>query len=144
MRRDDRWRILAAVALAAALMLFLCGCSGAETASINFAALPSAEPQCVDAWPENDLTARIPEPQDGAVDYVRDFSDDGKYEIVWDFGSDAAFEEYIDALHTQGYAEVAVASESASSGMLLEKDGVYLSIAYSGGAMNLLVMRETL
>lgn len=144
MRRDDRWRILAAVALAAALMLFLCGCSGAETASINFAALPSAEPQCVDAWPENDLTARIPEPQDGAVDYVRDFSDDGKYEIVWDFGSDAAFEEYIDALHTQGYAEVAVASESASSGMLLEKDGVYLSIAYSGGTMNLLIMRETL
>ena len=144
MKRNDRRRILAAVALAAALMLFLCGCSGAETASINFAALLSAEPQYVDAWPENDLTARIPEPQDGAVDYVRDFSDDGKYEIVWDFGSDAAFEEYIDALHTQGYAEVAVASESASSGMLLEKDGVYLSIAYSGGTMNLLIMRETL
>lgn len=144
MRRDDRRRILAAVALAAALTLLLCGCSGAETASINFAALPSAEPQCVDAWPENDLTARIPEPQDGAVDYVRDFSDDGKYEIVWDFGSDAAFEEYIDALHTQGYAEIAAASESASSGMLLEKDGVYLSIAYSGGTMNLLIMRETL
>ena len=40
----------AAVALAAALTLFLCGCSGAETASINFAALPSAEPQYVDAW----------------------------------------------------------------------------------------------
>ncbi len=144
MRRDDRRRILAAVALAAALMLFLCGCSGAETASINLAALPSAELQYIDAWPENDLIARIPEPQDGAVDYVRDFSDDGKYEIVWDFGSDAAFEEYIDALHTQGYAEVAVASESASSGMLLEKDGVYLSIAYSGGTMNLLIMRETL
>lgn len=144
MRRNDRRRILAAVALAAALTLFLCGCSGAETASINFVALPSAEPQYIDAWPENDLTARISEPQDGAVDYVRDFSDDGKYEIVWDFGSDAAFEEYIDALHTQGYAEVAAASESASSGMLLEKDGVYLSIAYSGGTMNLLVMRETL
>ena len=75
---------------------------------------------------------------------MRDFSDDGKYEIVWDFGSDAACEEYIDALHTQGYAEVAAASESASSGMLLEKDGVYLSIAYSGGTMNLLIMRETL
>lgn len=144
MKRNDSRRILAVVALAAALTLFLCGCSGAETASINFAELPSAEPQCVDAWPENDLTARIPEPQDGAVDYVRDFSDDGKYEIVWDFGSDAAFEEYIDTLHVQGYAEVAVASESASSGMLLEKDGVYLSIAYSGGTMNLLIMRETL
>lgn len=144
MKRNDRRRILAAVALAAALTLFLCGCSGAETASINFAALPSAEPQYIDAWPENDLTARISEPQDGAVDYVRDFSDDGKYEIVWDFGSDAAFEEYIDALHTQGYTEVAAASESASSGMLLEKDGVYLSIAYSGGTMNLLIMRETL
>lgn len=144
MKRNDRRRILAAVALAAALMLFLCGCSGAETAAGDFAALPSAEPQYVGAWPENDLTARIPEPQDGAVDYVRDFSDDGKYEIVWDFGSDAAFEEYIDTLHVQGYAEVAAASESASSGMLLEKDGVYLSIAYSGGTMNLLIMRETL
>lgn len=32
----------------------------------------------------------------------------------------------------------------AASRMMLEKDGVYLSIAYSGGAMNLLVMRETL
>lgn len=144
MRRNDRRRILAAVALAAALTLFLCGCSGAETASGDFAALLSAEPQYIDAWPENDLTARIPEPQDGAVDYVRDFSDDGKYEIVWDFGSDAAFEEYIDALQAQGYAEIAMASESASSGMLLEKDGVYLSIAYSGGTMNLLIMRETL
>ena len=144
MKRNDRRRILAAVALAAALTLFLCGCSGAETAAGDFAALPSAEPQYIDSWPENDLIARIPEPQDGAVDYVRDFSDDGKYEIVWDFGSDAAFEEYIDALHTQGYAEVAVASESASSGMLLEKDGVYLSIAYSGGTMNLLIMWETL
>lgn len=144
MKRNDSRRILAAVALAAALMLFLCGCIGTETAAGNFAALPSAEPQYVGAWPENDLIARIPEPQDGAVDYVRDFSDDGKYEIVWDFGSDAAFEEYIDALHTQGYAEIAAASESASSGMLLEKDGVYLSIAYSGGTMNLLIMRETL
>ena len=144
MKRNDRRRILAVVALAAALTLFLCGCSGAETASGDFAALPSAEPQYVDAWPENDLPARIPEPQDGAVDYVRDFSDDGKYEIVWDFGSDAAFEEYIDTLHVQGYAEVAAASESASSCMLLEKDGVYLSIAYSGGTMNLLIMRETL
>ena len=144
MKRNDRRRILAVVALAAALTLFLCGCSGAETASGDFAALPSAEPQYVDAWPENDLTARIPEPLDGAVDYVRDFSDDGKYEIVWDFGSDAAFEEYIDTLHVQGYAEVAAASESASSCMLLEKDGVYLSIAYSGGTMNLLIMRETL
>lgn len=144
MKRNNRRRILAAAALATALTLFLCGCSGAETASINFAALPSAEPQYIGAWPENDLTARIPEPQDGAVDYVRDFSDDGKYEIVWDFGSDAAFEEYIDTLHVQGYAEVAAASESASSGMLLEKDGVYLSIAYSGGTMSLLVMRETL
>lgn len=95
MKRNDRRRILAAVALAAALTLFLCGCSGAETASGDFAAFPSAEPQYVGAWPENDLTARIPEPQDGAIDYVRDFSDDGKYEIVWDFGSDAAFEEYI-------------------------------------------------
>ena len=92
MRRDDRRHILAAVALAAALTLFLCGCIGTETAAGNFAALPSAEPQYIDAWPENDLTARIPEPQDGAIDYVRDFSDDGKYEIVWDFGSDAAFE----------------------------------------------------
>ena len=34
--------------------------------------------------------------------------------------------------------------ESIALGMLLEKDGVYLSIAYSGGAMNLLIMRETL
>lgn len=121
MKRNDRRRILAVVALAAALTLFLCGCSGAETAAGDFAALPSAEPQYVGAWPENDLTARIPEPQDGAIDYVRDFSGDGKYEIVWDFGSDAAFEEYIDTLHVQGYAEIAAASESASSGMLLEK-----------------------
>ena len=143
MRRDDRRHILAAVALAAALTLFLCGCIGTETAAGNFAALPSAEPQYIDAWPENDLTARIPEPQDGAIDYVRDFSDDGKYEIVWDFGSDAAFEEYIDALQAQGYVEVAAAAESASSGMLLEKDDVYLSIAYSGDTMNLLIMRET-
>lgn len=144
MKRNDRRRILAAVALAAALTLFLCGCSGSETAMGNFAALPSAEPQYIDAWPENDLTARIPEPQNGAIDYVRDFSDDRKYEIVWDFGSDAALEEYIDALQAQGYAEVAAAAESASSGMLLERDGVYLSIAYSGGTMNLLIMRETL
>lgn len=142
MKRNDRWRILTAVSLAA-LTLFLCGCSGTETASGTFAALSSAEPQYIDAWPENDLTARIPEPQDGAIDYVRDFSDDGKYKIVWDFGSDAAFEEYIDALQAQGYAEVAAAAESASSGMLLEKDDVYLSIAYSGDTMNLLIMRET-
>ncbi len=32
----------------------------------------------------------------------------------------------------------------AASRMMLEKDGVYLSIAYSGGTMNLLIMRETL
>ena len=32
----------------------------------------------------------------------------------------------------------------AASRMMLEKDGVYLSIAYSGGTMSLLVMRETL
>ena len=32
----------------------------------------------------------------------------------------------------------------AASRMMLEKDGVYLSIACSGGTMNLLIMRETL
>ena len=33
--------------------------------------------------------------------------------------------------------------ESIALGMLLEKDDVYLSIAYSGDTMNLLIMRET-
>ena len=41
MKRNDRRRILTAVSLAA-LTLFLCGCSGTETAAGNFAALPSA------------------------------------------------------------------------------------------------------
>ena len=44
--------------------------------------IADAEPVYVTEWPENNFTAQIVKPDNGEMDYIRDFSDDGQYEIV--------------------------------------------------------------
>ena len=99
----------------------------------------TAEPEYVEQWPENDLTALIPQPREGTVDYVRDYLDYGRFEIVWKDISREGASDYLADLEAAGYREAAAAEEDASLGILLEKDGVTLSLSASGTIMALLI-----
>lgn len=119
-------------------ILLFSSCAHVGTAPVT-EQLFSAEPQYTDVWPENDLTACVPEPQDCTVRCLWDFSDSGKYGISMDFSSTSALEAYVAVLKAQGYTETAVAEGQLSRGLLLEKDSVFLSVASSGRTINLLI-----
>ena len=123
-----------------ALLLCLAGCAGeTDTSSGEGSWVLTAEPEYVDQWPENDLTALIPQPLEGTVDYVRDYLDYGRFEIVWKDISRQGAKDYLADLEAAGYQEAAAAEEDASLGVLLEKDGVTLSLSASGTSMGLLI-----
>lgn len=134
MKRRWGWLCLAA------LLLCLGGCAGTvEEPDGEESWVLTAEPEYVDQWPENDLTALIPQPREGTVDYVRDYLDYGRFEIVWKDLSREGVKDYLADLEAAGYRETAAAEEDAAMGILLEKDGVTLSLSASGTAMSLLI-----
>lgn len=126
--------------LGSLLLLCLSGCAGeAEEPAGTESWVLTAEPEYVEQWPENDLTALIPQPREGTVDYVRDYLDYGRFEIVWKDISREGASDYLADLEAAGYREAAAAEEDASLGILLEKDGVTLSLSASGTIMALLI-----
>lgn len=126
--------------LGSLLLLCLSGCAGgAEEPAGTESWVLTAEPEYVEQWPENDLTALIPQPREGTVDYVRDYLDYGRFEIVWKDISREGASDYLADLEAAGYREAAAAEEDTSLGILLEKDGVTLSLSASGTIMALLI-----
>lgn len=130
----------------ALIMMFtlalLAGCSHNSTSgksnetSWNIA---DAEPVYVTEWPENNFTAQIVKPDNGEMDYIRDFSDDSRYEIVLKNISTDESAAYIEELKNQGYSEIASEGNNVSVGTMLQKDNATLSIAYSGTVFNILI-----
>ena len=139
MKRQARICWLSAVLLALAL---LGGCAAeADPAGEN--GLFSEEPEYVTEWPDNQFTACIPEPAAGEVDYVRDGTDTGRYEIVMKEISREESAAYVEELLAQGYEELAADSNEVSAGVLLEKEDVMLSIACSDGVLNILITLDS-
>ena len=133
---------LAALLIAAVPM----GCAGEGTSGDGAAAALSAEEllsveiEYPAAWPENDMTALVPQPGEGELSYVRDGSDSGWYEIVWEEICMEASEAYLTALEEAGYTALHTDAGETSMGTMLEKNGTVLSVAYSEGVLNLLII----
>lgn len=123
-----------------AIMVGSVGCSDGTDLKNGAAGLdPSVALEYTAVWPENDMTAHIPEPQSGTVHYVRDYSENGRYEIVLKDISRDESAAYVGELKAQGYTELAAEGNAASAGTMLKKDNVFLSVAYSETGLSLLI-----
>ena len=52
------------------------------------------------------------------------------------------FDSYIEILKSTGYSDVAQKANKVSSGIMMENDNVYLSIAYSEPGINILITEK--
>ena len=128
--------------LCAALML--AGCAPKSDPSAQYASwLTGAEPIYVSEWPDNALTAGLPRPESGEIDYIYDLSDSGHYAIYYKDISIEQGKAYVQALKDAGFAEVASADGGVSVGTLLQKGDTTLSVALSEGVLGLLITQTT-
>ena len=138
--------ILLFITLLCALSITGCGGESPETVNPPDTGWDSAwtvpedvSPEYVTEYPENEFTAQIIKPEHGSVDYIMDFSDDGRYMITFNGISQTEADEYIEKLKELGYSEIASEGNEVSVGTMLYKDSVYLSIAYTDSGMGMLI-----
>lgn len=124
--------------LCAALMLT--GCAPKSDPSAQYASwLTGAEPVSVSEWPDNALTAGLPRPESGEIDYIYDLSDSGHYAIYYKDISIEQGKAYVQALKESGWTEIASGDGGVSVGELLQKGDTVLSVALSEGILGLLI-----
>ena len=124
--------------LCAALMLT--GCASKSDPSAQYASwLTGAEPIYVSEWPDNALTAGLPRPESGEIDYIYDLSDSGHYAIYYKDISIEQGKAYVQALKESGWTEIASGDGGVSVGELLQKGDTVLSAALSEGMLGLLI-----
>ena len=124
--------------LCAALML--AGCAPKSDPSAQYASwLTGAEPIYVGEWPDNALTAGLPRPESGEIDYIYDLSDSGHYAIYYKDISIEQGKAYVQALKESGWTEIASGDGGVSVGELLQKGDTILSAALSEGILGLLI-----
>lgn len=88
-----------------------------------------------DKWPENEYTAVITEPEKGTMQYIIDDSANGKFTVAVKDITEAESADYVELLQKDGYSLVQSVEENGMVGVLLQKDDVSLSIAYSKGIL---------
>lgn len=104
--------------------------------------LADNEPVYVTQWPENEYTSQIIKPEYGEMDYVYDNSDFGRYALFLKNISEEESADYIETLKEHGFAELISEGNDVSSGTILQKDKVTLSIAYSNGSLGMEITME--
>ena len=138
-----RFSFILAVAL-----LFLCvlaGCSNQNKSEGNTQTtwdFTDAEPVYVTEWPENEYTSQIVKPEYGEMDYIFDFSGSGRYALFLKEISEEESKEYIEQLKEAGFSETFSEGNQVSVGTILEKDDVFLSIAFSDGILAMTITME--
>ena len=131
-------RLLSALSLCA--LIALTGCAPKSDPSAQYASwLTGAEPIYVSEWPDNALTAGLPRPESGEIDYIYDLSDSGHYAIYYKDISIEQGKAYVQALKESGWTEIASGDGGVSVGELLQKGDTVLSIALSEGILGLLI-----
>ncbi len=129
-------------------ILFLCsficfaGCATPEKPEESIWRVTAEDYVPASEWPENDYTARIPRPESGQVEYINDWSLEGKFGVWLTDLSKEDSDQYVEQLKEAGYQEISQAENSVSVGTMLWKDDIYLSIAYSDGSLGILIMTE--
>lgn len=122
------------------LLTLLVGCSAqADSSAWN---LEGSEPIYVTEWQENNYTAMVPKPQYGEMDFVYDFSEDGRYGVFLKNITKEESEKYLATLKEDGFTEQFAEGNAVSVGTLLRKDGVVLIVAYSEGILGMLITLE--
>ena len=131
-------RLLSALSLCA--LIALTGCAPKSDPSAQYASwLTGAEPIYVSEWPDNALTAGLPRPESGEIDYIYDLSDSGHYAIYYKDISIEQGKAYVQALKESGWTEIASGDGGVSVGELLHKGDTVLSVALSEGILGLLI-----
>lgn len=115
------------LALLAALML--AGCGGQEPSRAAV-----APPTTIAAWPDNEYTAGLPEPQ-GTPDYVMDDTAQGRFSVCYQGVDQNAWERWLEQLEGAGYTRRAEASEEESENYLLTGQDRSLSVSWSGDTL---------
>ncbi len=129
-------------------ILFLCsficfaGCAAPEKQEESIWRVTAEDYVPASEWPENDYTAQIPRPETGQVEYINDWSSEGKFGVWLTDLSKEDSDQYVEQLKEAGYQEISQAENSVSVGTMLWKDDIYLSIAYSDGSLGILIMTE--
>lgn len=148
MRNNICRRVVIAVALG--MLVFLTGCAGksdgvdssgagTEQSLTGSSWLAGVEPEAISEWPENDFTGNISKPEVGEISHVYDGSEQGRFAIDWAGIDRESADAYVESLKELGYTEVETEGNEASVGTMLQKDNIYLNIAYSGENIVILI-----
>lgn len=129
-------RLVWALGLALLAALVLGGC-GRTQAQPQEAALPTP----IEAWPDNEFTAGLPEPQ-GTPSYVIDQSDQGRFSVFYEGVDRSGWQSWMEQLEQAGYARRAEASEEESENHLLTGPDRSLSVSWSGDVLALTILLE--
>lgn len=135
-------RLLPILSLCA--LIALTGCAPkSENAAQDTSWLANATPVYVSEWPDNALTAGLPRPESGEIDYIYDLSDSGHYAIYYKDISIEQGKAYVQALKESGWTEIASGDGGVSVGELLQKGDTVLSAALSEGILGLLITQNS-
>lgn len=93
-------------------------------------------------WPDNEFTENVPKPEHGSVWYTYSFNDRDAFSVSLDEISVEESDIYIEKLKSYGYVILRKASNDVSTGINMVKDNIYLSIAYSEGVLDILIMKD--
>lgn len=122
--------------LLAVLMLILAGCGGRNPPQGSV-----AQPTAIEAWPDNEYTAGLPEPQ-GTPLYVIDDTSQGRFSVFYEQVDEAAWRSWLEQLELDGFTCRAEASEEESENYLLTEQGRSLSASWSGDLLGISVTLE--
>ena len=116
-------------------VLILAGCGGRNTPQGSV-----AQPTAIEAWPDNEYTAGLPEPQ-GTPLYVIDDTSQGRFSVFYEQVDEAAWRSWLEQLELDGFTCRAEASEE-SENYLLTEQGRSLSASWSGDLLGISVTLE--
>ena len=94
-------------------ILFLCsficfaGCAMPEKPEESIWRVTAEDYVPASEWPENDYTARIPRPESGQVEYINDWSLEGKFGVWLTDLSKKDSDQYVEQLKEAGYLSTA-------------------------------------
>lgn len=112
--------------IVAVLSVSLTGC-GLIVPKVQY----NVEVQYTDTFPMNEFTQSIPELPSEKVEYTVDDSEHGNFTVAVSGVTTQSYSSFLDSLLDSDFQIVASSEEDTSSTILLEKDNVNVSAAFS-------------
>ncbi len=122
-------RRLFGLGLALLAMLVLAGCGGPKSPQST-----PVQPTAIAAWPDNEYTDGLPEPQ-GTPMYVIDDTAQGRFSVFYEGMDESAWQSWLKQLQEKGFSRRAEASEEESENNLFTGQGRSLSVSWSGDTL---------